>query len=228
MSNPCNPNIQDHNSQQGPYYPASTAPQSQATHEEPSLRRGVKINYELPKTVQSIRDGWQWTSSSGAVVSGLLAASAAQLLGFFKGANGFSDQEPRFQNLVLVFCYAALFLNISATIGSFLLTDNLGELDYRAARKKSNEDLYGSTSMGAEEILRDFGASSQWEYMLFHWLAMFYLGILSLIVAVLAFVWLEETRAIAITMTLVVAFTIIPVSYFILLRPIVEPFIKPK
>jgi hypothetical protein len=97
--------------------------------------------------------------------SGLLASAAAQLLGSFKTDPGLLAREPRFRNLVLIFCYAGLFLNISATIGSFVLTDNLGELGYRASKK---ENIMGSTSMGAEEILVKYGASRQWNYMLFH------------------------------------------------------------
>jgi multidrug efflux pump subunit AcrB len=41
-----------------------------------------------------------------------------------------------------------------------------------------------------------------------------------LIVAVLSYVWLEETLPIAITMSIIVALTLFPVSYFILIRPI--------
>ncbi|KAF8180142.1 hypothetical protein BJ912DRAFT_981873 [Pholiota molesta] len=211
-----NPNIPEpfsstsHHNEIQPSAPASTI--NHATRNST-----VKINYELPTTVQSIRDGWQWTSSSGAVVSGLLASAAAQLLGSFKTDPGLSAREPRFRNLVLIFCYAGLFLNISATIGSFVLTDNLGELGYRASKK---ENIMGSTSMGAEDILKKYGASKQWKYMLFHWLITFYLGILSLIVAVLSYVWLEETLPIAITMSIIVALTLFPISYFILIRPI--------
>ncbi|KJA25338.1 hypothetical protein HYPSUDRAFT_64915 [Hypholoma sublateritium FD-334 SS-4] len=181
----------------------------------------VDLHVELPNTVKAIRDGWNWTSTSGAVVSGLLAGGAAQLLSTFKGDMDLMNREPRDRNLVLVLCYAALFLNISATISSFILTDNLGELEYNTAKGRGGVN---TTQMlgGEATILKAHGASPSWEFMLYHWLITFYSGILSLIMSVLSYVWLVEARSIAVTMSVIVGFTLLPTTYFILLRPFLE------
>ena len=77
------------------------------------------------------------------------------------------NREPRDRNLVLVLCYGALFLNISATISSFILTDNLGELEYNAA--KQNLDMKISHMVGRETtILKQYWASASWNLMLYH------------------------------------------------------------
>ncbi|KAF9556813.1 hypothetical protein CPC08DRAFT_669355 [Agrocybe pediades] len=175
----------------------------------------VKLDYELPKTVTSVRDGWQWTCQSGAVVSGLLAGAAAQLLGFFTsgGAGGF----------VVASCYAALFLNIGATISSFVLIDNLGEVGFSASAKDDkfhgDKEQSGRVTATQEELLVQFGASEEWSWMLIHWLITFYAGILSLTVSVLTYVVMEEPLVTKIFLILVVAFTVVPSTYFIFIRP---------
>ncbi|CAA7263707.1 unnamed protein product [Cyclocybe aegerita] len=145
---------------------------------------------ELPKTVTSVRDGWQWTSQSGAVVarflsltshgrliltlaqSGLLAAVAAQLLGFFK--DKLEDVSPAgAADFVIASCYTALFLNVAATIGSFVLIDNLGEVGYRAAKLDAADALIQIEAIGdyrppISKLLKEFGATQLWNGMLYH------------------------------------------------------------
>ena len=154
------------------------------------------------------------------------------------------NREPRDRNLVLVLCYGALFLNISATISSFILTDNLGELEYNVAKQKL--DMPHSHILGREAtILKQYGASASWNLMLYHCMShvgaqlpftvsidarpffpgliTFYSGILSLIMSVLSYVWLVEARSIASVMSVVVGLTLLPTTYLILLRPFFEP-----
>jgi hypothetical protein len=169
-----------------------------------------KLDYELPKTVAAVRDGWQWTCSSGAVVSGLLAASAAQLLSLFKG-------NPPASNLVIGLCYAAIFLNISATIGSFVITDSLGDVAYRSSRRSQQLASISNFDGTQSRLLTTFGVGSCWDVMLWHWLITFYCGIFSLILAVAIYVWQHETKGISIAMTIVISLTVVPVITFILL-----------
>ncbi|KAF8180085.1 hypothetical protein BJ912DRAFT_929437 [Pholiota molesta] len=179
--------------------------------------------------VKAIRDGWQSKSSSGSILSGLLAAAAAQLLGFFKasaeGTGGLGARAPRYQNLVLVLCYAALVLNISATIGTFVLIDTLSDIAFKASKK---EFLMARTNMNQEEILQYWGAGRQWNWMRLHWTITFYSGIFSLIASVLCFVWLAETKAVAITSSVAVGLTLIPLSYFIMVHPMIEIVTKKR
>jgi hypothetical protein len=194
------------------------------------------LGYELPKAVSSIRDGWQWTCQSGAVVSGLLAAVAAQLLALFKTLPSPNPSCPPntscppnihipggAQGFLLAACYAALFLNISATISSFILIDNLGEIEFRASCKGEafHENVKRAKTMTRtqDRLLVEFGATGEWKWMLFHWLATFYSGILALIIAILTYVSMQEALATKIVMGVIVFFTLVPVSYFIFIRP---------
>ncbi|RXW23971.1 hypothetical protein EST38_g1867 [Candolleomyces aberdarensis] len=96
----------------------------------------VDLKYKLPPTIESIRDGYQKTFESAAVVSGLLAGVAAQLYNFFKDGSNYSPEARRntaAQELIAICCYCALFFNIGATISGFIIIDGLGEIQYRAA-----------------------------------------------------------------------------------------------
>ncbi|KAF4613012.1 hypothetical protein D9613_010977 [Agrocybe pediades] len=188
----------------------------------------VKLDYELPKTVTSVRDGWQWTCQSGAVVSGLLAGAAAQLIGFFKSDDNYNKDihgggPGGARGFVIASCYAALFLNIGATISSFVLIDNLGEVGFSASVKDdqfhTDVQQTGRMTVTQEKLLVRFGASEEWSWMLIHWLITFYAGILSLTVSVLTYVMMEEPLATKIFLILVVAFTVVPSTYFIFIRP---------
>jgi len=177
-------------------------------------------NYELPKTVTSVRDGWQWTCQSGAVVSGLLAGVASQLLSTFQGVNGHAGAKE----FLLATCYASIFLNIAATICSFVVIDHLGEIGFEAAAIRDPEDdrKIGKLRTSQEGLLIKYGASSKWRWMLYHWLITFYLGILSLIVAVLTYVAMQASKPTKIVMSVIVALTLLPTTYFIFVRPLFD------
>ncbi|KAF8895827.1 hypothetical protein CPB84DRAFT_1781918 [Gymnopilus junonius] len=179
----------------------------------PHMPPNVALKYGLPEAVVSVRDGWQWTCQSGAVVSGLLASVAAQLLVFFKASSSYAEGIPNpggAQGFLLASCYAALFLNISATISSFILIDNLGEIGFTMTTTQ-------------DDLLIMFGASKKWKWMLWHWLVTFYSGILALIIAVLTYVTMQEPLVTKIIMWIIVLpLTLAPTSYFIFGRPLQE------
>ncbi|KIM38849.1 hypothetical protein M413DRAFT_29790 [Hebeloma cylindrosporum] len=176
-------------------------------------------NYELPKTVISVRDGWQWTCQSGAV-SGLLAGVGAQLLSTFQDVTGHAGAKE----FLLATCYASIFLNIAATICSFVLIDHLGEIGFEAAsiRDPEADRKMGKLRTSQERLLMKFGASNQWKAILYHWLITFYLGILTLIIAVLTYVAMTASKPTKIVMSLIVGFTLSPTTYFIFVRPLFE------
>jgi len=102
-----------------------------------------------------------------------LASVAAQLLGFFKADDNFG---PRFhskqgaRDFLVASCYMALFLNISATIGSFVLIDALGEIGFRASKNSKLKDLEkaGTIETTQDRLLEKYGASSWWQIILWH------------------------------------------------------------
>ncbi|KAF9530497.1 hypothetical protein CPB83DRAFT_850425 [Crepidotus variabilis] len=204
----------------GGYFSPGTMRDYDTINQRPPPHQPTKslLSYALPNAVASVKDGWQGTSSSGAVVSGLLAGVASQLLGTFTDA----DISPSgAKGIIVATCYAAIFLNINATIGSFVLIDRLGELGFEAARldmlgRLDQLELVGHNHSQVNQLLKEFGAGRMWKYMLIHWLVTFYLGILSLIISVLTYVLLTEGTAIQAVMCVLVGVTLVPTTVFIL------------
>jgi Na+/melibiose symporter-like transporter len=60
------------------------------------------------------------------------------LLGFFKTESNFVGppfySQHGARDFLLASCYMALFLNINATLGSFILTCTLGEVGFQASK----------------------------------------------------------------------------------------------
>lgn len=104
--------------------------------------------------------------------SGLLAGVGAQLLTTFQGL-GDPPAEPvpaGAKEFLLATCYASIFLNIAATICSFVLIDHLGEIGFEAAAIRDPEDdrQMGKIRTSQDKLLMKFGASNQWKAMLYH------------------------------------------------------------
>jgi len=100
--------------------------------------------------------------------SGLLAGAAAQLLGFFRSEDAYK-RRPTSQgakDTVLALCYAALLLNVAATISAFMVIDKMGSLTMNGAMMPPPQigRFYG-THVG---LLVKFGGSPNWRYMLWH------------------------------------------------------------
>jgi hypothetical protein len=154
-------------------------------------------------------------------VSGLLAGVGSQLLGTFLNLKS----EPRgATEFLLATCYASIFLNIAATICSFVLIDHLGDIGLEASSIRDPEEdrKIGTLSTSQEKLLMKWGASSQWKWMLYHWLITFYLGILTLIISVLTYVTMTAATSTIIVMSFIVASTLMPTTFFIFVRPLVS------
>jgi len=175
-----------------------------------SRAAGIDVNYKPPATVESVRTGWQLTCQGSAIVSGLLAGVAAQLLSFFRNEDTYR-RRPTSQgakDTILGLCYAALLLNIAATISAFMVIDKMGSLTLNGARMHPPQiGRYYGTHIG---LLVKFGGSSNWRYVIWHWLFCFYGGVVCLILLILVFIWLQEPLSIGVVMTALVGFTILP------------------
>ncbi|KAF5335979.1 hypothetical protein D9611_006285 [Ephemerocybe angulata] len=169
-------------------------------------------DYDLPSTVRSVRDGWQTTFQSAAVVSGLLAGVAAQLYGFFKDDGSYKDGSSRTREAIVVLCYSAVFFNIGATISGFILIDGLGEIQYHAASLiKTKEDKEFSTAL---KLLQHFGGGAKWHWLLVHWYISFVLGILSLLVLLTAYAYDQEATSMKVLSILFSLYIISPAVMF--------------
>jgi len=100
--------------------------------------------------------------------SGLLAGVAAQLLYFFRNEDAYK-RRPTSQgakDTILGLCYAALLLNIAATISAFMVIDKMGSLTLNGARMPPPQiGRYYGTHIG---LLVKFGGNSNWGYMICH------------------------------------------------------------
>jgi len=77
------------------------------------------------------------------------------------------------KSFLVATCYFALFLNINATIGSFVLVDNLGEVGVEAAKRETQQLLMHIARTprytgSVTKLLEDYGASRWWPWMLVH------------------------------------------------------------
>lgn len=184
--------------------------------------------------MKSLRDGWQLTFQSAAVVSGLLASTASGLYSFFKDESKFRARTnpDGTRTFVLILCYSSLLFSIGAVITSFILIDKLGELPFYASAKK-DLPAAGSLSCSSNDILVRYGVGNRWETMVWHCgpvplryerfvfkllagFACFYLGIWSLVLLLLTYVWMQETLSTQITATFITLFAVIPPTIFII------------
>ncbi|KAJ3554191.1 hypothetical protein NM688_g3234 [Phlebia brevispora] len=133
------------------------------------------VNYKLPETVQALRDGWMLTFQSAAVVSALLASIESQLLGTVSDAvhgDGGIGQSTHSGRALLVITYLALFLSISATMSSLVLTQELSVVAVRSARQTAagceslKHDIYDESI--SQLLARFNGGRRSWQWVLGH------------------------------------------------------------
>ena len=108
--------------------------------------------------------------------AGLFAAVESQLISYIKsqftpdssGNPGPDAGQPlSTQRAILIFSYAGLLFSCSAAVSSFILTDEFGELPIRAAKKNLRE-LEEKIVASPHVLLHKFGASSSWQYVMWH------------------------------------------------------------
>ncbi|KAH9035756.1 hypothetical protein EDB85DRAFT_2143508 [Lactarius pseudohatsudake] len=175
----------------------------------------TNIAYELPSTVKSLNDGWLATYQSSTVVAGLLAAVEVRLLSFVKNdANFDRNVENSAKDALLIFTYLGLFFGVSAAVSGLILTDDFGELPVRASRQRDSIES-GLFDSGTSELLQSFGARRSWIWVMWHWLFSLIAGTVSLIIQVLIYVSLEESKPVMITLTVITVFAVLPLVYLV-------------
>ena len=95
---------------------------------------------------------------------------SAQLLSFFKSDDSFGTRHSQqgARDFLVAACYLALFLNISATISSFILIDILGEIGFKASTNEDALRKLGNCRTTQDKLLLKFGASPWWRIILWH------------------------------------------------------------
>ncbi|KAF8999762.1 hypothetical protein BDQ17DRAFT_1360324 [Cyathus striatus] len=183
----------------------------------------TRLNYELPSTIRSLRDGWQSTCQNASIISASLTVTGAILLAFFKQSGVFStntDNPQESRTFLLVICYVALFFNISASISAFILTDKLGELPLTAARKRDSALPPSAASITADSnrLLKSYGIGRTWILVQWHWFLCYVGGLWLIFVQILTYVILEESKAIRITVSCFGGFSMLSCLFLIIPR----------
>ncbi|KAI0263547.1 hypothetical protein BC834DRAFT_844438 [Gloeopeniophorella convolvens] len=179
------------------------------------MYRGTNVAYELPSTVKSLNDGWLTTYQSSTVVAGLFAIVEAHLLSFVKDEQHFHKHVGNSaKHALLIFTYSALFCFLSAAVSGLILTDEFGELPVRASRK-SDPIQQGTFDSGVIALLETYGAKRGWLWVMWHWLFSLLAGTVCLVTQVLIYVWLEESDAVKITLTIVTVFSLLPLLHLV-------------
>ncbi|KAF5335942.1 hypothetical protein D9611_006223 [Ephemerocybe angulata] len=181
----------------------------------------AQLEYTLPPAIQSIRDGWQLTFQSAAVVSGLLAGVAAQLFSYFKTNDAYPHGPSGTRLAVVTFCYLAMFFNIGATISGFILIDGLGEIQFHAStavRKGEASSILpsaGPLEGSPLELLRRFDGGSYWTRLVYHWIISFCLGVLSLLLLLLIYIFSQEHKAMQYLSAILAIYLLLPVLFLL-------------
>ncbi|KAG8868320.1 hypothetical protein FRB97_002478, partial [Tulasnella sp. 331] len=124
----------------------------------------LDLTYELPKLVESVRQGWIISAQGAAVVSVLLCGAETQLISMVQ--SGKTTPVPAYRFLLLL-SYSAFMLNASATIASLLMIDRLGEIPIRAARLLDNRSTK-VVHTSDDSLLEDHCAGGRWTWMKWH------------------------------------------------------------
>ncbi|KAG8791375.1 hypothetical protein FRC12_009318 [Ceratobasidium sp. 428] len=173
----------------------------------------TKVSYDLPATIKAIQTGWLTTFQTASVISALLAVIESILLFLIHGSSSerFDTENPGGKAL-LVLNYLAFFFGISATFSSLLLTDEFGEIHVRASQRESALEPLDQVVINEDvsKLLTRYGARRITGPLIWHWIIMLLGGFLALVGQLLLYIWLVEAKPIAIGMSCVTGFALLP------------------
>ncbi len=131
---------------------------------------------------------------------------------------------------LLALTYVTLFLSVSATMTSLILTDEFGELHLRASRQKFDLERAEVFDEPSETLLSRFNGNSSWRWVMWHctyspfpWVSpvplnvrltgLFTLitGYICFVIQIVLYVWLAEETAIKVPVLLIAIITTIPI-----------------
>ncbi|KAI0263579.1 hypothetical protein BC834DRAFT_971263 [Gloeopeniophorella convolvens] len=153
------------------------------------------------------------TYQAAAVVSTVLAGLESQLLIFFKTSfNPAQSPKQNILSLMIALTYIALIFSVSATISSLVLTENFGDVPRMVARLRER------LRSGAAPSPTTFGdqiAPRRWRWMEWHWLFTLVVSVLSLLVQIMLYIWLQEKNAMKVTISIASVFGMLPLLHFL-------------
>ncbi|KAG8937553.1 hypothetical protein FRC00_004167 [Tulasnella sp. 408] len=130
------------------------------------------IEYEHPKVVESLKQGWILTYQAIAVVAALFAGMEATLITLTKTAEPDSHpplrwSTPRIQNTTLALAYVALVSSIGSIMSALKIIDGLGHMTFRNAIKNPESPL-DWTRQRASYLMKPFGVAGNFRRLMYH------------------------------------------------------------
>ncbi|KAL0952568.1 hypothetical protein HGRIS_006824 [Hohenbuehelia grisea] len=169
----------------------------------------LRLDANLPVFVDALQKGWQVNFQVSATVSALFASIAATLFVFMKDKDNFvtSSSSPAYKFLLFL-SYSSIVSNGNATITALAMTDRLGNLPYSAQLVEPTTSESSSVLGDEHDVLGMFGIGNRWKLNFWLWYFSFLMGILTTLGQILVYLFLEESTAVKISVSMV----LIPLS----------------
>ncbi|KAJ6526189.1 hypothetical protein DFH09DRAFT_1188086, partial [Mycena vulgaris] len=174
--------------------------------------RGQKF-IRVPQAREIAGQGVDNDVQSAAVVTTLFSGTSVQLLNVIRADTavkitampqmGTADAARPVMTLLLVASYAAILFNVIATLGSLFLIDRIGDIDLNEAQKGGDRitDGFIDRPRSSLQLLLHFGGHPNLKYIFIQWMVYLFLGIMSIFLQTLTYIWLHEGRVTSIIIT---------------------------
>ncbi|KIO16872.1 hypothetical protein M407DRAFT_33476 [Tulasnella calospora MUT 4182] len=168
----------------------------------PQNTRFLSVDYEHPKLVDSLRQGWILSYQAIAVVAALFAAMEASIITLTKAQEPDGHPPLRFssssyQNAVLGLAYVALILNVGSIVSALKIIDAIGRIAYRNAVKEPRpEPDVGWPIQGPDALMRTYGVKGRVRLLMWHSFYCLLLGSLCVLTQIIMYIWLHEAMSI--------------------------------
>ncbi|KAG8791343.1 hypothetical protein FRC12_009482 [Ceratobasidium sp. 428] len=165
------------------------------------------VAYDLPAAIKSIQSGWLATFRSSSNISTIFAVIQAILMVFSNSVDSKLLGKSSGHRTIRVLNFLAFFFSASATFCSLVLTSEFGKLHVRAAQREPalNPLTDMTIQESTNELLRRYDSHRTLLGMI-----MLLTSFLSLLAQLLVYVWVLETRPVAIAVSCVAGFAILP------------------
>ncbi|KIO31323.1 hypothetical protein M407DRAFT_135960 [Tulasnella calospora MUT 4182] len=167
------------------------------------------IEYEPPKVVESLKQGWIGTYQAIAVVAALFAGMEATLITLAKTAE--PDSHPplrwsasRIQNTTLALAYVALICSIGSIMSALKIIDGLGHMTFRNSIKTPESPL-DWTRQRASYLMKPFGVAGNFRRLMYHCVGSLLVSGLCALLQILLYIWQHEATSVAIVASVAIA-----------------------
>ncbi|KAG9005229.1 hypothetical protein FRB94_001647 [Tulasnella sp. JGI-2019a] len=187
---------------------------------------GGKLEYSVPKVVESLREGRRDSYNVAPIVAALLATVEAAMIVLIKthhtttipaliGSASPTVGSANATTFLLILSYAGLILNTSTTFSSRLLIERLRKFVF--VSKGVKPVLTDSSVRSACRLLRwDTAPEEAWHILEFYHFSTLLAGFLIISIQILTFIWISEEGFVAVIPTITALFCLIPFVTFFL------------